>query len=73
MIKVRVEVLGEAGCFTVAVHAENLRQATQLAEDRYPGSAVRIPFPIEPEDFFNAKPSRDGDADLEGAGGAGRA
>jgi hypothetical protein len=43
--------------------AENLRQATQLAGDRYPSSAVRIPFPIEPEDFFNAKHSRD--ADLE--------
>ena len=67
-IKVRVEVLDETGCFTVAVHAENLRRATQIAEDRYPGRAVRIPFPIEAEDFFNAKPSRDGHVDLEGTG-----
>ncbi len=68
MIKVRVEVLGDTGCLTVAVHAENLRQAMQVAENRYPGSAVRIPFPIEPEDFCNAKPSRD--VYLEGAGSA---
>ncbi len=68
MIKVRVEVLDEAGYITMAVHAENLRRATQIAEDRYPDCAVRIQFPIEPEDFFNPKPSRDGHVHLEGAG-----
>jgi hypothetical protein len=73
MIKVWVEVLDETGCFTVAVHAENLRLATQIVEDRYPGSTVSIPFPIEPETFFNPKPGRDGYVDFEGAGGAGEA
>jgi len=42
-------------------------------EDRYPGSAVSIPFPIDPENFFAAKPSRDGYVDLEGSGGVGEA
>ncbi len=73
MIKVRVEVLDQTGCFTVAVYAENLRQATQIAEDRYPGSGVRIPFPIEPDNFFTSKPSRDGHVEFEGAGEARRA
>lgn len=71
MITVRVEVLGEAGCFTVAVYAENLRRAVRIAKDRYPGSTVRIAFPIEPDDFFAAEPCRGG-VDLEAAAEAGQ-
>jgi hypothetical protein len=70
MITVRVEVLGEAGCLTVAVYAENLRRAVRIAKDRYPGSTVRIAFPIEPENFFAAEPRR-GRTDFEAAEEAG--
>jgi hypothetical protein len=64
-------VLGETGCFTVAVYAENLRRAVQIAKDRYPGSTVRIAFPIEPADFFAAGPRRGGRTDFEAAEEAG--
>ncbi len=71
MIAVRVEVLGETGCFTLTVYAENLRRAVQIANDSYPGSnTVRIAFPIEPEDFFAAA-GRRGEEVLEAAEEAG--
>ena len=73
MIKVRVDVRNEIGRFTVTVRAENLRQATRIARDLYPGSAVGIAFPIQPDGFFAAAPHHDGHVGLEGAGEAGEA
>ena len=67
MIKVRVEVRNEIASFTVAVRAENLRQATRIARDLYPGSAVGIAFPIEPDGFFAAGPHQDGHVGLAGS------
>jgi hypothetical protein len=52
MIKVRVKVSGEDGGFAVIVCAGSLRQAEEIVKARYPGSAVGIAFPIEPEHFF---------------------
>ena len=71
MIRVRVEVRNETGSFTVAVYAENLRRATHIAKERYPGCAIGIPFPIDPDGFFVAGPRHDGLVGLEGAGEAG--
>jgi hypothetical protein len=67
MIKVQIDVRNEIGRFTVAVRAENLQQATRIARDLYPGSAIGIAFPIEPEGFFAAAaPHHDGNFGLEG-------
>jgi len=52
MIKVRVKVSGEAGSFAITVCAGSLRQAKEIVKARYPGSAVDIAFPIEPDHFF---------------------
>ena len=71
MIKVRVEVRNETGSFTAIVHAENLREAARIAKDRYPESAVRIAFPIEPTQFFVAGLRPDSHVDPEGAGAVG--
>jgi hypothetical protein len=65
MIKVRVEVRNDISSFIVAVRAENLLRAVRLAQDLYPGSAVEIPFPINPDDFFVAEPHHDGRVDPE--------
>jgi hypothetical protein len=73
MINVRVEVRNETRSFTVAVRSENLRQATQIARGLYPGSAVRVVFPIEPNGFFVVGPHHNGHVDLGGAGEAGAA
>jgi len=52
MIRARVRVDNEDGGFTILVCAESLRRAERTAKIRYPGSAVRIAFPLEPEYFF---------------------
>ncbi len=66
MIKVQVRVHNEIGNFTVAVRAENLRQAARIARDLYPGCAVGIAFPIEPDGFFAAGSHQDGRVGLGG-------
>jgi hypothetical protein len=56
MIGARVRVVNEGGSFSIVVYAESLREVEQTAKIRYPGSTVRIAFPIEPECFFAGAP-----------------
>ncbi len=56
MIGARVRVVDEGESFTIVVCAESLREVEQTAKARYPGSTVRIAFPIEPECFFAGGP-----------------
>jgi hypothetical protein len=56
MIGARVRVVSRDGSFTIVVCAESLREIEQTAKARYPGSSVRITFPIEPECFFASGP-----------------
>jgi hypothetical protein len=65
MIGARVWVANDRGSFTVMVCAESLRQVEQTAKARYPGSTVRIAFPIEPEWFFAGAPHTGARAGLE--------
>jgi hypothetical protein len=65
MIGTRVRVVNEGGSFTIVVCAESLREVEQTAKARYPGSTVRITFPIEPECFFAGGPHTGARADLE--------
>ncbi len=59
MIRARVRVVNEVGSFTAVVCAESLREVEQTAKARYPGSTVKIAFPIEPECFFASGPHTD--------------
>jgi hypothetical protein len=52
MIGARVRVVNEDGGVTIVVCAESLREVEQIAKARYPGSTIRIAFPIEPDCFF---------------------
>ena len=59
MIKVRVEVSNGARSDVVIVCAESLQKAERAAKARHPdNAAVRIIFPIEPDDFFADGPYR---------------
>jgi hypothetical protein len=51
-MRASVEVKDENGAFSVAVYAENLRRAVELAASRYPGRAVAVLFPLDPRAFF---------------------
>jgi hypothetical protein len=65
MIGARVRVVNEGGSFTIVIYAESLREIEQTAQIRYPGSTVRIAFPIEPEWFFAGGPNTGARAGLE--------
>jgi hypothetical protein len=52
MIEVSIEVGSSAIRTEMAVRAESILQALSIARNRYPGDAVRVVFPIEPETFF---------------------
>jgi hypothetical protein len=65
MIGARVRVVSGDGSFTIVVCAESLREIEQTSEARYPGSSVRITFPIEPECFLASGPHTGARAGLE--------
>jgi hypothetical protein len=46
----------EGGGFAMVVCAESLREVEQTTNARYPGSSIRIAFPIEPECYFAGGP-----------------
>jgi hypothetical protein len=53
MIRVSVEVSsGEVARFRVEVEAPSIERAVRLATVRYPGCAIRVLFPIDPQAFF---------------------
>jgi hypothetical protein len=52
MIRASVQVRDESNAFSVTVHAENLQRAVEFAAQRYPGRAVCLLFPLDPEAFF---------------------
>ncbi len=52
MIKISVEVHSGAIRSKATVRAESIEQAVDIAGAHYPGSEVRVLFPIDPEAFF---------------------
>jgi hypothetical protein len=52
MVQVLLEVYSGMTHFTVAVRAESLLRAVAITRDSYPGSDVRVVFPIDPDAFF---------------------
>jgi hypothetical protein len=57
MIRACVEVGDESGSFSVVVCAENIQQAVRVVADLYPGCAVSVKFPLDPETFFVENPA----------------
>ena len=52
MVKVSLEVRYVMARFMVTVKAQSIEQAMNLITARYPGSIVRVSFPIDTKDFF---------------------
>jgi hypothetical protein len=62
MIQISVEVREGGAPFRVAVQAESIGTAVGIVEERYPGSDLRVVFPIDPEEYFlegSERPGRD--------------
>jgi hypothetical protein len=52
MVRVSIEVHSGTARFAVAIKAQSIQQALSIAAARYPSSAARVKFPIDPESFF---------------------
>lgn len=57
MVKVSIEVRNGAAHFNVAVKAQSIERAVSVVRGSYPGCAVRVKFPIDPEGFFMNEPA----------------
>ncbi len=67
MVRVYIEVgCGGDGTTTLAVRAENILRALEIAGEQNPGCALNVVFPLDPDSFF----ARDGSEGVE-AGAAG--
>ena len=51
MVKLSVEGRSGTARFRVGVQAKSIRKALSMVGGSYPGSEVRVLFPIEPEGF----------------------
>ena len=53
MVRVRINVeCNEAGPRTLAVRAENIRRALEIAGEHNPDCALTVMFPLDPDTFF---------------------
>ena len=52
MIKISIEVRSSAARFKVALVAESIEGALELAKRYNPGRECKVVFPIDPESYF---------------------
>ena len=57
MIRVTVEVVGDAAHSMVTVRAESIRRAVEIAKEHNPSCDARVAFPIDPESFLVGNPA----------------
>jgi hypothetical protein len=52
MIKISIEISSSAARFKVALMAESIEGALEMAKRYHPGKECKVVFPIDPENFF---------------------
>ena len=52
MIRISVQVSSGAARFKVAIQAESIERALEIAAMQNPGKECEVTFPIDPETFF---------------------
>jgi hypothetical protein len=52
MIRIAIEVRSSAARFKVALVAESIEGALEIAKRYNPGKECKVVFPIDPENFF---------------------
>ena len=66
MVKVSVEVREGDDLFEVAVYADTISDAVDIAGGRFPGHDVRVMFPIDGEGFFAGRGTEGDGAEANG-------
>jgi hypothetical protein len=57
MVRIAVEVADGTAHYEVAVQADSIRRALEIAEELGLGSDIKVRFPIDPETFFVKDPA----------------
>jgi hypothetical protein len=57
MARISIRIREGASRFDVSVQAQSIRQAVEIAADRYPNADVRVSFPIDGGAFFVDEPA----------------
>ena len=52
MIRISVQVSSGAASFEMAIEAESIERALEIAARQNPGKECEVTFPIDPEAFF---------------------
>ena len=52
MVRISVEVKNGSSTFRVAVQAQSIERALEIARSQNPTKECRVRFPIDPETFF---------------------
>jgi hypothetical protein len=52
MIRIAIEVRSSAARFKVALLAESIEEALEMAMRYHPGKECKVVFPIDPQSFF---------------------
>jgi hypothetical protein len=52
MIRISVQVSSGSARFRVAIQAESIERALEIARRHNPAAACQVSFPIDPESFF---------------------
>ena len=56
MIRISVQVSSGTARFRVAIQAESIERALEIAARQNPGKECEVAFPIDPETFFVEDP-----------------
>lgn len=67
MVRIAIEVYDEESPIMVSARAASIRRAEDIVRSRYPGSEVRVVFPIDGDGFFT---DDGGHEEVEGLGPA---
>jgi hypothetical protein len=60
MVRISVEVKSGSATFRVAVQAQSIERALQIAQRQNPTKECKVRFPIDPETFFGEEEQRVG-------------
>ena len=52
MVRITVQVSSGTARFRVAIQAESIERALEIAARQNPGKVCEVTFPIDPESFF---------------------
>jgi hypothetical protein len=64
VVRVHIDVDGDAERSRLCVKAESIRRALEIAGERNPGRTLKVVFPLDPETFFVREPASEAGSEV---------